>query len=131
MSNKSTEIPFCSSFKIPPSSQTLSKALDVSKNTLLTSNPSLIDLQIFIYICFYKQLVYTGITWFKTGLVRWNKFVFQKNPKHFVKNKSFKTFTTNSVSRLLLVQLNARLLIRLRESKALKQDPTNNIEIIV
>ena len=41
MFNKSPEIPFYSSLKITHSCQTLSKALDTSKNALLTSSPLL------------------------------------------------------------------------------------------
>ena len=44
MFNKSPEMPFCSSLKITPSCQTLSKALNMSKKTLLTSNPPSKDL---------------------------------------------------------------------------------------
>ena len=38
MFNKSPEMPFCFSLEITPSCQTLSKALDMSKKTLLTSS---------------------------------------------------------------------------------------------
>ena len=43
---KSPEMPFCFSLKITPSCQTLSKALDMSKKTLLISSPSSKDLKI-------------------------------------------------------------------------------------
>ena len=45
----SPEMPFCSSLKITPSSQTLSKALDISKNTRLTSIP------LGVILCVYDQ----------------------------------------------------------------------------
>ena len=41
---RSPETPFCFNLKISPSCQTLSKALDISKKTPLTSNPSSNDL---------------------------------------------------------------------------------------
>ena len=41
---RSLEMPFCSSLKINPSSQTLPKALDISKKTLLTSSSTPTDL---------------------------------------------------------------------------------------
>ena len=44
--SRSPEMPFCFNLKIIPSCQTLSKALDISKKTLLTSNPSSNDLEI-------------------------------------------------------------------------------------
>ena len=44
--NRSPEILFCFNLKISPSCQTLSKALDISKKTPLTSNPSSNDFQI-------------------------------------------------------------------------------------
>ena len=46
MFNSLPEMPFCSSLKITPSCQTLSKALHISKKTLLTSIPSSKDLRI-------------------------------------------------------------------------------------
>ena len=42
MFNKSPEMPFYFNFKISPSCQTFSKALDMSEKILLTSNPSLL-----------------------------------------------------------------------------------------
>ena len=39
-------MPFCFNLKISPSYQTLSKALDMSKKTLLTSNPLSKDVKI-------------------------------------------------------------------------------------
>ena len=40
MLTKSSEIPFCLSLNTVPSFQTLSEALDISKKSPLTSNPS-------------------------------------------------------------------------------------------
>ena len=51
MFNKSPEMPFCSSLKITPSSQTLLKVLEnMSKKTLLTSSPSSKDKLQAIYV---------------------------------------------------------------------------------
>ena len=94
MFNKSPEMPFCFSLKITPSCQTLSKALDMSKKTLLTSSSSSKDLLI-SWVIDWLMLIDTGITRFETGLVCWNQVIIKKKSKHFVKNKSSEDFATN------------------------------------
>ena len=97
MFNSLPEMPFCSSLKITPSCQTLSKALDISKKTLLTSIPSSKDLRISWVIdnsWFIQESPGLKPNWW--GVIN---FFSRKNPKHFVKKTFSKNFTTNRKQR--------------------------------
>ena len=83
------------SLKISPSCQTLSKALDMSKKRLLTSNPLSKVVKISWVIdnsWFMQESPGWKPEWF---LEVFKEFISREIDKHFIKNKSFKYFTTN------------------------------------
>ena len=64
------------------------------KKTLLTSNPLSKDAKI-SWVIDNSWLIQESPGWMETGLDFRDEFISGETVKHFVKNKSFKYFTTN------------------------------------
>ena len=79
--------------KVSLSCQTLSRALDMSKKTLLTFNPLSKDAKI-SWVIDNSWLIQESPGWKPNWFLEMN-LISGEIVKHFVKNKSFKYFTTN------------------------------------
>ena len=88
-----SDIPFCFNFKMEPLWQTLPSTVNISTKIRLTSKSlsNALDISwVIAKCCFMQELSVLNL-----DLLGEKKFIFNKQLKHFIKNRFFKNFFTD------------------------------------